>query len=73
MRRVLCGSQSLANRDLTASHAGPGKQKIGDVDATDQQHQAHRAEQQNERLANAADKSFGRAESGGLSIAPCDG
>jgi hypothetical protein len=29
----LC-SQSLANRDLTASHTGPGEQEIGDVDAT---------------------------------------
>ena len=35
-----------------------GKQQIGDVDATDQQDQAYRAEQQNERLANVADKSF---------------
>ncbi len=51
-------SQSLANRDLTTSHTGPGKQKIGDVDATDQQDQSHRAEQQNERLANAADHAF---------------
>src|ERR1700722_15215198 len=30
-------SQSLANRDLTATHTGPGEQEIGDVDATDQQ------------------------------------
>ena len=51
-------SQSLANRDLTTSRTGPGKQEIGDVDATDQEDQSYRAEQQNERLANAADHAF---------------
>jgi hypothetical protein len=50
-----CGSQRLANRDLTTSHTGPGEQEIGDIDATDQQDQPHRAKQQNERLPNAAD------------------
>jgi hypothetical protein len=52
------GSQSLANCNLTAAHTGPGKQKIGDVDATDQQDQRYCAEQQDERLANAADHAF---------------
>ena len=51
-------SQSLANRDLTTPHTGPGEQEIGDVDATDQEDQSYRAEQQNERLANAADHGF---------------
>src|SRR5271170_1415005 len=55
-----CGSQCLANRHLASSRAGAGKQQIGDVDAADQQDQAHRAEQQNERLANVADKSLGQ-------------
>jgi len=36
MRRVSLRSQSLANRDLTTSHTGPGEQEIGDVDAIDQ-------------------------------------
>ena len=53
-----CASHSLANRDLTPSRTGPGKQEIGDVDATDQEDQSYRAEQQNERLANAADHGF---------------
>src|SRR5207248_290976 len=53
-------SQSLANRDLTTSHTGPGEQQIGDVDATDQENQSHRAEQQNERLTNAADYGFAK-------------
>src|ERR1700733_22354 len=51
-------SQSLANRDLTTSHTGPGEQEIGDIDATDQEDQSYRAEQQNERLANAANNGF---------------
>ena len=51
-------SHRLANRDLTPSCAGPGKQEIGDVDATDQEDQSYRAEQQNERLANAANHGF---------------
>src|SRR5580692_8736382 len=51
-----CGPQCLANRHLASSRAGASKQQIGDVDAADQQHQAHRAEKQNERLANVADK-----------------
>src|SRR5882757_5809110 len=51
-------SQSLTNRDLTASHTGPGEQEIGDVDATDQEDQSYCAEQQNERLADAADHAF---------------
>src|SRR5580658_1511135 len=55
-----CGSQCLANRHLASSRAGAGKQQIGDIDATDQQHQADRAEQQNERLANLADKRLGQ-------------
>src|SRR5579862_2299767 len=54
-----CGSQSLANGDLTPSSTRTGKQQIGDVDAADQQDQAHRAGKQNERLANVADKSLG--------------
>src|ERR1700744_4013792 len=53
----LC-SQSLANRDLPSSRTGTRKQKIGDVDATDKEDQSYRAEQQNERLANAADHAF---------------
>jgi hypothetical protein len=36
------------------------KQQISDVDAADQQDQAHRGEQQNERLANFADQSLGQ-------------
>src|ERR1700722_14617237 len=55
-----CGSQSLANRHLASSRAGASKQQIGDVDAADQKNQAPRAEQQNERLANVADKSLGQ-------------
>src|ERR1700676_4402077 len=55
-----CGSQCLANGDLASSRAGASKQQIGDVDAADQQDQAHGAEQQNERLANVADKSLGQ-------------
>src|SRR5580698_1855432 len=51
-------SQSLANRDLASSRTGARKQEIGDVDATDQEDQAYRAEQQNERLTNAADHAF---------------
>src|SRR5437868_442426 len=51
-------SQSLANRDLTTSSAGSGEQQIGDVDATDQENQSYRAEQQNERLANASHDGF---------------
>src|ERR1700723_2209199 len=51
-------SQSLANRDLSTSHTGSGEEEIGDVDATDQQDQPYRAEQQNERLANVADHGF---------------
>ena len=51
-------SQSLANRDLTTPQTGAGKQEIGDVDATDQEDQPYRAEQQNERLANAANNGF---------------
>src|SRR5580692_6541164 len=53
------GSQSLANGDLTPSRTGTGKQQIGDVDAADQQDQAHRAAKQKERLANVTDKSLG--------------
>src|SRR5277367_3311662 len=45
-----CGSQCLANRHLASARAGAGKQQIGDVDADDQQDQADRAEQQDERL-----------------------
>src|ERR1700678_561068 len=55
-----CGSQCLANRHLPSSRAGASKQQIGDVDAADQKDQADRAEQQNERLANVADKSLGQ-------------
>ncbi len=55
-----CGSQCLANRHLASARAGASKQQIGDVDAADQQDQAHRAEQQNERLANVADESLGQ-------------
>src|SRR5271163_3221938 len=55
-----CGSQCLANRHLASARAGASQQQIGDVDAADQQDQAHRAEQQNERLANVADKSLGQ-------------
>src|SRR5580698_4783528 len=51
-------SQSLTNRDLAASHAGPGEQEIGDVNTADQEDQSYRAEQQDERLANAADHAF---------------
>src|ERR1700733_9059210 len=51
-------SQSLAKRDLTTSRTGTGKQEIGDVDATDQEDQSYRAEQQNERLADAANNGF---------------
>src|ERR1700677_1473944 len=55
-----CGSQCLANRHLASSRAGASKQQIGDVGAADQQDEAHRSEQQNERLANVADKSLGQ-------------
>src|SRR6202046_3228760 len=51
-------SQGLSNRDLTASPTGPGEQEIGYVDATDQQDQSYRTEEQNERLVNAADHAF---------------
>src|SRR3984893_18560598 len=40
-----CGSQCLANRHLASSRAGASKQQVGDVDAADQQHQSHGAEQ----------------------------
>ena len=50
--------QGFANRNFTASPTGPGEQEIGDVDATDEKDQSYRAEQQNERLANAADHAF---------------
>src|ERR1700722_13318893 len=59
-----CGSQCLANGDLMPSRAGASKQQIGDVDAADQQDQAHRAGKQNERLANVADKSLGKGSAG---------
>src|SRR6185437_5887094 len=55
--RPLC-SESLANRDLASSRTGACKQEIGDIDATDKEDQSYRAEQQNERLANAADHAF---------------
>src|SRR5271156_5992541 len=58
MRRFFLRSQRLANRDLTTAPAGPGQQQIGDVDATDQQYQSYCTEEQNERLANAADHGF---------------
>jgi hypothetical protein len=51
-------SQSLTDGDLTASQTGPREQEIGDVDATDQEDQSYRTEQQNERLANAAYHAF---------------
>src|SRR4029077_20993957 len=54
-----CGSQWLANRDRMTSRARASKQQIDDVDAADQQDQAHRAGKQDERLANVADKSLG--------------
>ena len=66
-------SQSLANRDLTTARTGPGQQKIGDVDATDQQDQSHRAEQQNERLAHAANHAFAERNSGVRVHAACAG
>ena len=53
-----CRSHRLAHRDLTPSRARPGKQQVGDADATDQQDQPHRAKHQNQRLANAADRRF---------------
>src|SRR5271156_6338501 len=53
-----CGSQCLANRNLASARAGASKQQIGDVDAADQQDQADRAKEQDERLPNAADKSL---------------
>jgi hypothetical protein len=51
-------TECLANRDLADASAGPGQQQIGNVDAADEENQAHRAEEQNERLANAADDHF---------------
>src|ERR1700722_7234608 len=55
-----CGSQCLANRHLASSGGSASQQQIGDVDGADQQDQAHRAEQQKERLANVADESLGQ-------------
>src|SRR5581483_6187677 len=51
-------SQSQANRHLTTARAGPGEQQIGDVDATDQEDQSDRAEQEYERLVHAGDDAF---------------
>src|SRR5271163_325188 len=55
-----CGSQCLANRHLASARAGASQQQIGDVDAAYQQDQADRAKEQDERLANVADKSLGQ-------------
>src|SRR6201986_2216591 len=55
-----CGSQCLTHRHLASARAGASKQQIGDVDGADQQAQAHRANQQDEGLANVADKSLGQ-------------
>jgi hypothetical protein len=52
--------QCLANRHFASARAGASKQQIGDVDGSDQQDQADRAKQQNERLTNVADNSLGQ-------------
>src|SRR5579871_187243 len=64
----LLRSHRLANRNLTTPYTGPGEQEIGDIDATDQEDQSHRAEQQNKRLANAADHTFAERSQ---AYAPC--
>src|SRR5271156_5971609 len=43
-------SQSLTHRHLASARAGSGEQEIGDVDVADQQDQADRAKEDDERL-----------------------
>src|SRR5581483_8554027 len=48
-------AQRLANSCFASSGTGSGKHEVCYIHAADQQHQAYRAEQQNEGLANIAD------------------
>ncbi len=49
-----CRSQRLTHRHLPRSRAGPCQQQIRHIHAADQQHQRHRAQQQDQRLPNVA-------------------
>ena len=45
-------ADSGAHRDLAAADFRAGQQQVGDVDAGDQQHEYHRAQQDQHRLAH---------------------
>src|SRR5262249_48180992 len=66
---VLLRSHCLANRDLTASSSGPGGQQICNVDAADEQDQANRTEEKNERETEAA--AYALAEGDQTHSPPC--
>ena len=47
-------SERASNRHFASSHAGTGKQKIGNVDAGNQENQSDGGQEQHQRLANVA-------------------
>ena len=49
------GADRRAHDDLAAARRGARQQQIGDVGAGDEQHEAHRAEQHEQRLPRRAD------------------
>src|SRR5262249_32750591 len=51
-------SQGLANGHLASTRAAAREQKIGDVDAPDEQNHDDGGEKQNQRLTDAANQSF---------------